>query len=136
MGLISRVSSRTYRKKIQMCDKKRVQDMAMANTITRIGFGTAAGLGVSLLASLRAKKLRMWPILIGFGYGCGQGITERDMAYNSFRYEHGIDLTKNTLWCDENGNCKLQKQVCSSLKSIKSMWKKDENSAPVEQKTN
>jgi len=40
-----------------MTDKsQRVQDQAIANGVARIGMATAMGLGVTLLASIRAKS--------------------------------------------------------------------------------
>lgn len=108
---------------------QRCQDQAMANCITKVGFGTTAGLGIALVVSVLRKKPRTWPILVGFGYGLGQGVSERDFAYNAYKYKYGVDLSKNnvknTFWADENGNCKAQMFMCQSLKKVKNLISKE-----------
>lgn len=84
-------------------DKKiqEVQDQATANLVVKTAQGAMFGLGgvVTLAILARFQKFRTWPLVFGTGAGFGQGLSERDFAYNAYCYEHGMDMSKMT------GNC-------------------------------
>merc|ERR1712050_295289 len=101
-------------------DKKiqEVQDQANANLVVKSAQGFIIGVGASagLLVLSRFRKFRTWPIIFGTGAGVGQGLTEKDFAYNAYCYEHGMDISKL------NGtNCTVNSDDCAPMRFAKCM---------------
>merc|ERR1712060_78742 len=112
-GLISRVSSRTYReqaikkhRKMSQTiegkpfstsdfgvDKKTITQVE-ANMITNMSQGAVIGGGIAVLFSLRARSARGWPLMLGLGFGAGQSWQERNYIFNQYRYQHNIVVPK------------------------------------------